>query len=311
MRIDAKTAASRLLMMDDITILSHRDPDGDTYGSAMALWDALTSLGKRVNLHCPDPFPANLSYLRREMPIFQARHYVAVDIAAESMLGDPKEQRPNVALNIDHHPTNPLFAAETFLCDYAAAGEAVLEVIRALGCPISPFGATALFTALSSDTGGFRYANTSTQTLRYAADLMELGADTETIRVQLFESKSRGRIAIEAEALSHLHYYAGGRIAVIAITLDMVNRAGIDESELEGLASKPLQIIGVDIGITLKERADGSIRVSMRANDRADISAVCRKFEGGGHVRAAGCRIWKPLAEAEAALIDACLEALS
>lgn len=87
----------------------------------------------------------------------------------------------------------------------------------------------------------------------------ELGADTETIRVQLFESKSCGRIAVEAEALSHVRYYAGGRIAVIAVTTEMVERAGVDESELEGLASKPLTIIGVDIGITLKERADGSI----------------------------------------------------
>ena len=214
-------------------------------------------------------------------------------------------------LNIDHHPTNPLFAKETFLCSYAAAGEAVYEVIREMGAPVSPFCATALFTALSSDTGGFRYANTTTQTLRYAADLMELGADTETIRVQLFESKSCGRIAVEAEALSHVRYYAGGRIAVIAVTTEMVERAGVDESELEGLASKPLTIIGVDIGITLKERADGSIRVSMRSNDQADVSAVCRRFEGGGHIRAAGCRIWKPLAEAEAVLVNACLEELS
>ena len=114
-----------------------------------------------------------------------------------------------------------------------------------------------------------------------------------------------------AEALSHVRYYAGGRIAVIAVTTEMVERAGVDESELEGLASKPLTIIGVDIGITLKERADGSIRVSMRSNDQADVSAVCRRFEGGGHIRAAGCRIWKPLAEAEAVLVNACLEELS
>lgn len=311
MRIDSKMAAARLLEMDDITLLCHRDPDGDTYGSASALFDALSAMGKQVNIHCPDPFPANLAYLHREMPRFETKHFVAIDMAASSMLGDPKETRPAVELNIDHHPTNPLFAKETFLCSYAAAGEAVYEVIREMGAPVSPFCATALFTALSSDTGGFRYANTTTQTLRYAADLMELGADTETIRVQLFESKSCGRIAVEAEALSHVRYYAGGRIAVIAVTTEMVERAGVDESELEGLASKPLTIIGVDIGITLKERADGSIRVSMRSNDQADVSAVCRRFEGGGHIRAAGCRIWKPLAEAEAVLVNACLEELS
>lgn len=172
MRIDSKTAAARLLEMDDITLLCHRDPDGDTYGSASALFDALSAMGKQVNIHCPDPFPANLAYLHREMPRFETKHFVAIDMAASSMLGDPKETRPAVELNIDHHPTNPLFAKETFLCSYAAAGEAVYEVIREMGAPVSPFCATALFTALSSDTGGFRYANTTTQTLRYAADLM-------------------------------------------------------------------------------------------------------------------------------------------
>lgn len=268
-------------------------------------------MGKQVNIHCPDPFPANLAYLHREMPRFETKHFVAIDMAASSMLGDPKETRPAVELNIDHHPTNPLFAKETFLCSYAAAGEAVYEVIREMGAPVSPFCATALFTALSSDTGGFRYANTTTQTLRYAADLMgarrryrdDPGA---ALRIEILRADRGGSRSSFPCPLLCRRTDCGHR------SYDGDGRAGrVDESELEGLASKPLTIIGVDIGITLKERADGSIRVSMRSNDQADVSAVCRRFEGGGHIRAAGCRIWKPLAEAEAVLVNACLEELS
>lgn len=312
MKIDAARCAALLQAHDDIRLLCHRDPDGDTYGSAMALFDVLTAMGKRVDVFCSSAFPANLRYLHREMPAgFTPRFLVALDVAAASMICDPPESRPKVDLCIDHHPTNPLYATETYLVPYAAAGEAVFEVIRALGGPISPFCATALYTALSSDTGGFRYANTSAQTLRFAADLMELGADCETIRVALFESKSRGQLGVESRALSDLHYYAQGRIAVLTITLALLAEFAVDESELEGLASKTLEIEGVDIGITLKERADGSVRVSMRSNGAADVSAICRTFEGGGHVRASGCRIWDTVANAEQKLVAACLKELS
>ncbi|HWP50315.1 MAG TPA: bifunctional oligoribonuclease/PAP phosphatase NrnA, partial [Clostridia bacterium] len=293
-----------------IRILCHRDPDGDTYGSAMALYDALTGLGKRVYVECRSPFPANLLFLARETPAFAPKFTVAVDVAAPSMIGDPPESRPEVDLCIDHHPTNPLYAKETFLVNYAATGEAIYEILCEMGIEITPYTATALFVAMSSDTGGFRYSNTTPKTLRIAADLMDKGADFNRIRVALFESKSRGQVQVESDALSSVRYYAGGRIAVIVITLAMLEKADADESELEGIASKPLAIDGVDIGITLKEREDGSVRVSMRSTDKANVSQICQQFEGGGHIRAAGCRLWDSLADTEATLVAACEKAL-
>lgn len=310
MKINARRCAELLLQKDNIRILCHRDPDGDTYGSAMALYDSLISLGKRVFVQCTSPFPENLLFLSRDMTTFTPDFTVALDVAAPSMIGDPPESRPEVDLCIDHHPTNPLYAKETFLADYASTGEAVYEVLCEMGAVITPYCATALFVAMSSDTGGFRYSNTTAQTLRIAASLMEKGANANQIRVALFESKSRGQVLVESSALLNVRYYAGGRIAVIAITLKMLEDSGIDESELEGLASKPLEIKGVDIGITLKERDDGSVRVSMRSTERADVSVICRQFEGGGHVRASGCRIWDTLENAEAKLIAACEKAL-
>ena len=311
MKADAKRCAELLLQHDDIRLLCHRDPDGDTYGSAMALFDTLTRLGKRVSVECVNDFPKNLAFLKRDMPEpFEAAFTVAIDIAAPSMLGDPPESRPAVDLCIDHHPTNPLYATETFLVNYGSTGEAIFEVIKAMGAEISPYCATALFTAISSDTGGLRYSSVTSNTMRIAAELMDSGADFNMVRVALFESKSRGQIQVESTALSQARYYENGRIAVISVTLDMLKKANADESELEGLASKPIEIDGVDIGITLKERSDGSVRVSMRSTEKVDCSAICRKFEGGGHLRASGCRIWDSVENAEKKLVDACLEAL-
>ena len=311
MRIDAAATAAILKEQDDILLLCHRDPDGDTYGSASALFDALSNMGKRVTIQCVSPFPANLSFLKREMPApFEPKFIVAVDIAAPSMICDPPESRPHIDLCIDHHPTNPLYADKTFLVSYGSAGEGMYEVLTAMGAQITPFAATALFTAMSSDTGGFRYSSVTSQSFRVGAELIDKGADFNLVRVALFESKSRGQIQVESLALSQAHYYADGRIAVISVTPKMLKDANIQENELEGLASKPIEIEGVDIGITLKEREDGSIRVSVRSTEKADSSAICREFEGGGHVRASGCRIRDSLENAEKRLIEVCLKQL-
>lgn len=311
MKIDAAQCAARLAANDRFLLLCHRDPDGDTYGCAAALAAALADAGKRVRIECPDEIPENLSFLLRPYGDFEPDYVVALDIASPNMLGDGALQARRVDLCIDHHPTNPDYAAETFLVDYAATGEAVFEILRRMGAPITPFIATALFTALSSDTGGFRFANTTAQTHRYAADLMELGADVEQVRIRLFESHSRGRVKLESDAMANMRYYRGGEIAVISISLAAFAETGIHESEIEGLAAEPLKIDGVHIGITLKERDNGSIRISMRSDsDRYNVAEICARFSGGGHVRAAGCRIWDTLENAEKQLISACEQAL-
>ena len=311
MKIDAKRCAELLLQQDNIKIICHRDPDGDTFGSSMALFTALTAMGKRVRVECSSEFPDTLSFLKKEMPeSFEPDYIVAVDVAAPKMILDPPEARPRVDLCIDHHGTNPLYADYTYLVDYGSAGEAVYDVLTEMGADITPYIATALFTAMSSDTGGFRYSSTTSRTMRVAAELMDKGADFNGVRVALFESKTRGQIQVESLALANAHYYADGRIAVISVTIPMLEAAGIDESELEGLASKTIEIMGVDIGITLKERGNGSIRVSVRSTECADSSAVCREFEGGGHIRASGCRIWDTIENAERRLVEVCLKQL-
>lgn len=311
MRTDVCGCARFFLENDGFVLLCHRDPDGDTYGSATALADALLAMNRQVRIECVDAFPKNLRFLDRTYPDFPARHFVSIDVAAPNMLGDQGERETKIDLCIDHHPTNPDYADQSWVVPYAATGEAIYELLREMKAPVSPFAATAMFAALSSDTGGFSFANTTAQTHRYAADLLDLGADAETVRRCLFESNSRGRVQVESEAMANARYYFDGRLAVISVSVADTVRCGVEESELEGLAAQPLKIDGVQAAATLKERSDGSIRVSLRSDsDKADVSKVCRRFCGGGHVRASGCRIWDTLENAEAMLVAACGEEL-
>ena len=159
MKIDAKKCAELLMQQDNIKILCHRDPDGDTFGSSMALYSALTAMGKRATVECSSEFPASISFLKKDMPeAFEPDYIVAVDIAAPKMILDPPEARPHVDLCIDHHGTNPLYADHTYLVEYGSAGEAMFDVLTEMGAEITPYIATALFTAMTSDTGGFRYS---------------------------------------------------------------------------------------------------------------------------------------------------------
>ncbi|MEG2144483.1 MAG: DHH family phosphoesterase, partial [Oscillospiraceae bacterium] len=153
MLIDIAACSKRLAEHDNILLLCHRDPDGDTVGSAMAIFDTLTAMGKKVRMECVSLLPANLQFMQREFPAFKEEYVVAIDVAAEKMLGDGDIRKRHVDLTIDHHPFNSLFATETCLFPFPAAGELVYDVLKGLGVTISPFAATCLLTAVSSDTG--------------------------------------------------------------------------------------------------------------------------------------------------------------
>ena len=311
-RADAGRCAALLSGADDILLLCHRDPDGDTLGSALGLWYVLRQMGKRVRLECASALPENLAFFYPQGfgEEFEPQFIVAVDVASLDMLGGLEQRYPLVDLCIDHHPTNPLYAKENLVSHDAATGETVLDVIRAMRQPLTKEAATALLTAVCSDTGGFRFSNTTSDTLRKGADLLEAGADYDTIRIRLFESKPRGLVQVEAYALQNLSYYEDGRIAVLKIPYALLLEAGVKEEQLEGVASIPREIQGVEIGITLKEKQDGSIRVSVRTAAPADAAAICTQFGGGGHKRAAGCRMLCTLEEAEQKLSQAAREVL-
>ena len=295
MIIDLKTAVEFLKNNDDFMILTHAHPDGDTLGCGFALCDALKSLGKNAVVRCGDTVPSKYSYMGSIcVDDIEYENIIAVDVADTKLLGADFEARfgDRVKLCVDHHGSNRLYAEKTLLdASAAAACEIILEVIKALGATVTKTIADCIFTGLSTDTGCFRYANVTPRTLRMAAEMIESGADHSRINVIMFETKTRTYVALERLALESMKMYLDDKCAFITITQDMYRRSGSDESEVDAIASIPRQIEGVVVGVTMREKKDGTFKVSMRTHEGVDASAVCAMLGGGGHPRAAGCTV--------------------
>lgn len=306
-------AAEMLAQWQDVLILSHQNPDGDTIGTALALYYAYRSMGVRARVECSDEFPHKYAYLTNtydDQP-FEPQHIVAVDVADAKLLGEKLQHYlPRIEVCIDHHPTNTGFAQHSLVVPTAAAtAEVMMQVLEQMKVQITPLIASALYTGICTDTGCFRYSNTTADTHRAAARLIELGAPAERINRVMFETKSLPRITLEAQAMNTLTFHEGGKVAVMHVTRRMVAETGAAEGDLDGVSSIPRQIEGVEIGVTLREREDG-YKVSMRTTEYIDASQVCATLGGGGHARAAGCLIQAPLEEARRIVVEACCRAL-
>ncbi len=307
MQIDKALCAKRLLQAEDILILTHKDPDGDTIGGAFALYWTLTALDKRVRVVCPDEMPPRFDYLYPSAQAdFAPAYIVAVDVADPRLLGKLSELANRVDLCIDHHPTNTGYARETLLepaC--ASATELIFAVLEDEDIPISPLAATALYTGLSSDTGSFRYQNTTAASFAAAARLLELGADHMLANERIFGRQSRAMVAAQSRAAAAMRFYLDGKCAVLRLPRSLLEETGATDEELEGISETPRRVAGVAVGVVLRERPAGTARLSLRSTDNTDVSVICRSFGGGGHLRAAGCTLDMPLDEAENAIVAA------
>ena len=291
--MEAKQAAERLLQADNILVISHASPDGDTLGSASALMRGLLQKGKRVRFACSDPVPDKFGYLFGGIPAqnFVPDFVCAVDLAGPQLFGKNVQEWANrVDLCIDHHGTNTAYARETLVDPCAAAAcEVIYEVLGKMGVTITPEIADCLFTGLTTDTGCFQYSSVTPRTHRLAAELMENGARAAEINRQMFEMKSRARLEIERRALASMRFFCGGKGAVMIIRNQDMEQAGAEEPDLDGLPALPRQIEGVLAGVCVKEKPDGTIKVSLRTHSPLDAAEICSRFGGGGHKAAAGC----------------------
>lgn len=300
-------AVSSLLRAESILLLCHKNPDGDTVGSAAALCHALRALGKQVAVLCADGIPGNYDYM--EVPVFcgqfEPTFVVAIDVASIQLFGDSiSRYTQQVDLCIDHHGSNSGYAYGTLLDDTAAAtAEIMFELIPMLGTEITALIADCLYTGLATDTGCFRFSNTTVRSHLVAAKLIEMGARLEDLNAALFENKSKGRMAAERVALDSLEYYHNGRCALVALTREQIAESGVAPSDLEGLTSLPRMIEGVDVGITIRQQPGGSYKISVRTSKGVDACAIARRLGGGGHNRAAGCELEGTLENTKAAII--------
>ncbi|MEG1777654.1 MAG: DHH family phosphoesterase [Angelakisella sp.] len=307
MEITTAQAAAELLAQDNITILCHRKPDGDTLGSGFALHHALTQLGKRSAVRCADTYPPNMKqYMLPDTFTASSEDYVvAVDVADIKLLGALEaEYTGRVNLNIDHHPSNKFFAEKTVLCPQAAAtAELITDLLMEMNAELTLPIATCLYVGLCTDTGCFRYSNTTADTLRKAALMLEKGVDNGEINHALFESKSAGRVAIECITQQSMEYFYDGHLAIMTIPKALQEGNNVDDSELDGLSALPRQIEGVWIGVTVREN-EGECRVSVRTTKEADSAAISAIFGGGGHLRAGGCTISGSVEQAKKRLVE-------
>ena len=183
-------------------------------------------------------------------------------------------------------------------------------MINELGTKITPYMASCLYTGIATDTGCFKFSNTTPRSHRYAAELIEKGADYGEINRVMFEVKSRGRIAMEREVLENIEFYYGGRCAVITVTRDMIKETGCPLGDLDGVTAMSRQIEGVQIGVTIKEKPDGKYKVSLRTFEPYNAADICAVFGGGGHIRAAGCEFSCDIESAKRQLLSAIGEVL-
>ena len=313
--ITEQQAADCLRHAEDILLLAHQYPDGDTLGSNYALCLALRQMGKRVRVLCGDLIPEKYDYMLAdvEMPDFEPQYICAVDVADPRLLGPEVEAQygNRVDLCIDHHSTNVGYARRSCVDGHAAAAAMVVwRIIHLLGVTPTPAIATCIYTGIATDTGCFKYANTDAEAHRIAAQCMGLGIPAEMINRVNFDMKSRARIELERMALEGMEFLHGGRVAIMTITNEMMQKSGATENDMEGLPPIPRQIEGVWVGITLRQKADGNYKVSVRTGTHADAAAICVLLGGGGHNRAAGCAIDGDYTTARTAVLQAVEQAL-
>lgn len=293
-RLNLSEVCEFLKKNDCFRIITHAFPDGDTLGSGFGLCAILRKMGKKANVICPDEVPCKFAYLCLEQQSFKPKCTVLVDVADIKLTGRLAEELlGRVDLCIDHHISNTEFADRLYLDDTASAAcECIYSIALELGIELDKFIVNALYTGISTDSGCFRFTNTTARTHRIAAELLEQGADAGEINRVMFETKSRARINIERMALDAMEFWYGGRLATLPLTLTMQQSANCNHGDMEGITSLPRTVEGVLVGVTFREKPQGGVyKTSVRTHAPIDASAICKEFGGGGHIRAAGCDI--------------------
>lgn len=303
-------------------VTSHVRPDGDALGSVLAMGWILRRLGKEVRLVLADPVPATYAFLpgveRIEVAGDLGGKPVDVDTVVVVDCSDPVRVGPVGALlspealvvNVDHHLSNEFAGPKYVRTEAAATGELLYELAQHLGLEIDRDTATCLYTALLTDTGSFRFANTTAGTLHIAAELLTRGVSPGYVAEQVYDVRPLASLRLLAEALATLRLTADGKVAWLQMDPGMLERHQVDASETEGLVNYARTISGVRIGALFRGVGPAATRVSWRSRPGYDVSRVAARFGGGGHANAAGCDIPLPLAEAVEAGVAAALEAI-
>ena len=314
MKSPLQSIADAVRQAQTILISTHERPDGDAMGSELALMEMAAHLGKTAEVVNHSAVPGIYAFMPgagaiRKRPRHTRNPDLAISVDAPNLarLGDAAKyfNGARVTVSIDHHPDNEN-ATDHVWADAArsSTGEMILELAEHMG-KITPTMATNLYTALLADTGRFCFSNTSAASFDAARRLVSCGADPNAIAVQLYQSTPEAVLRLAGTVQSRVKFHFGGRVAVMSLSCDQFARSGVSTLDTQDFSDMPRDVLGVEVGIFLREESPDFVKVSLRAKNDFDVSEIARQFGGGGHRAAAGCTVHKPLRAAKTAVLAA------
>lgn len=312
---NVKDCARELFGKKRIIILIHSNPDGDCVGSGAALAEILINCGKEVKLVCPHTLPERLSFIcagLEEQVLsfgvevsedFSADYIVSTDVASPELLGKIRElYEGKINLCIDHHMINSMSADAIWRDSGASAcGEMILELCDEISRItnmqlLTQSVANKLYAAISSDSGSFKYGNTTAKTLLYASRLKSVGADSERISRRLFDTKTLAQFKLTGLVIPKTEFLCSGKLAYCLLMESELDDCGATKEDCDGITQIFREVNGVELSIFAKQHIDSvtgenCIKMSLRSNESANCAKICESFGGGGHLKAAGCTI--------------------
>ncbi len=309
-RLSLRATARFLKRHDNFIILTHASPDGDTLGSAYALYYGLKEIGKCAEVICPDVIPSKYAYFVHETDHITDNGkatVVTVDVADKRLLGALQEDfGDRVDLSIDHHISNTEFAKMLYLdSDASATAEAIYELLSVMRVNVNTVTAKALYTGLATDTGCFKYSSVTAKTHLIAAALHEFDIEADKINRIMFDTKSRKLLELERMVLEGAEYHFDNRCFLLTVTAEMQEQTGCSGTELEGIAVISRSVEGVLAGVTLKQVGDEEFKVSLRTYEPLSATKICKLLGGGGHNAAAGASVKGNLSEVKEKVLSA------
>ena len=318
---DPHDAAIKLKESYRVLLTCHRNPDGDAIGSELAIAELAENIGVEAVIINRDATPANLMMLpgvdrivvADDLPgDFPEKYDLVITVECPQLERSGFEgltRRP--ILNIDHHPDNPAYGVVNYLDDQApAVGEMVWRLFSEIGVLPSPTAATNMFTALSTDTGDFRYSNATGRAFRAAAEMVDAGAQPPAVANWIHNNRSLASVRLLGESLRTLRIICDGKLALITADQGAFQRAEAGAEDTEETVNIPRSIAGVQAVVYFKQWEPGVVRISLRSRGAVDVRRVAASFGGGGHPNAAGCTIKGELADVEKKVAAAVVEAL-
>ncbi len=308
MNCSLEQIASRIKSAKSVLLMSHMRPDGDAFGSALALSRAMDNLGIANEVCVETDIPSNLAFIEgiervKKAPTRAYDLLVTVDCSDEQRLGALQDEflsakRKKIdTVNIDHHISNNSFAKYNYVRECSANCMNVATLIEGLGVSFDKKTAEYLLIGLLTDSGNFSHDDVTEETLTLAAKLVSAGADIRYYHYMLFKKQPKARAALFAKTMSGMRYYHDDRFAVIVVTKENMALCGADNGMTEGFVDFPLNVETVEVAASVMEVKKGQYKISLRSKEYADVNKIAGVYGGGGHIRAAGCMLFGEVEE--------------